>query len=75
MNIIKVCMECGKEIENNIKFDNTLSCLRCGSGDIYQLIELYYDEITLEECFAIYNEDKLACICNADKRQVIFVEE
>ena len=34
-----------------------------------------YEEISLEECFINYHTNKIACICNADERQVIFVEE
>lgn len=34
-----------------------------------------YDEITLEECFIIYNKGKTACECDGDKREVKFVEE
>ena len=75
MNFIKICMECGNEFETNELFDNILSCSNCGCGDIYQVTEEDYIDITLEDCFAKYHTNKVACICNADKKQVIFSKE
>lgn len=34
-----------------------------------------YDKMTLEECFTIYHIGKTACECNADEKEVKFVEE
>lgn len=34
-----------------------------------------YEDITLEECFVYYYTRKVACECNADKKEVIFCKE
>ena len=34
-----------------------------------------YNELNLEECFIKYHENKIACVCNADKKEIEFVEE
>ena len=75
MTFIKSCMDCSNEFETDKLNDNTLVCPKCGSGDIEQVSEAMYDEITLENCFELYHENKIACVCNADERKVIFVEE
>lgn len=75
MNFIKVCMECGNEFETEDLYDNTLSCNNCGSGDIYQASEEDYANVTLEYCFTFYHTNKVACICNADNKEVVFMEE
>lgn len=75
MKVIKTCMQCGHEIEDDIKFDNTLVCSKCGSGDIEQPTEINYNEATLEECFIEYFINKIASVFNADKKEIIFVEE
>lgn len=75
MEFIKTCMDCGKEFEEKKLNNDTISCPKCGSGDIAQVSEAYYDEIKLENCFELYHEDKVACMCDGDKKQVIFVEE
>ena len=75
MKIVKVCMECGHEFEDDIEFDYTLSCPKCGNGDIYQPTKFDYSDISPEECFIIYHENKIACICNADEKELCLVEE
>ena len=34
-----------------------------------------YNKITLEECFVYYHTQHIACICNADKKEVKFCKE
>lgn len=34
-----------------------------------------YKDITLEECFVKYHENKIASECNADNKEIEFVEE
>ena len=34
-----------------------------------------YENITLEECFIKYHNEKICCICDADKKEVIFEKE
>ena len=75
MKFQKICMNCGNEFESNKLFDSTLNCPKCLSGDVHQPTEIDYYDISPEECFIMYHEDKISCECNADKRQVIFVEE
>lgn len=75
MNFMKICMDRGNEFEREELFDSTLSCPKCLSTDIYQVTEAEYDEITLENCFELYHENKVACMCNADEKSVIFMED
>jgi len=35
----------------------------------------YCIEMTIEDCFVKYYTEKIACVCDADKREIIFVEE
>ena len=34
-----------------------------------------YEDITIENCFILYHEKKIASECNADKEEVIFCKE
>ena len=43
--------------------------------DIERRIKMDYSKITLEECFVYYHTGKVACECNADKKEVIFCKE
>ena len=40
-----------------------------------RLNKMDYNKITLEECFVYYHTGKVACECNADKKEVIFCKE
>lgn len=75
MEIIKICMECGNEFEDDIHCEGSLYCPRCGSGDVYQPEELEYDALTLEDLFIIYHKNKLACECDGDSKEICFMEE
>jgi len=75
MKIIKTCMQCGNEIEDDIKFNNTLTCSKCGSGDIDQLAELKYEDITIEEILEEYENNNIEFECHADEKEIEFVEE
>ena len=75
MNFIKICMECGNEFETKDLFDDTLICNKCGCNDINQLQEEDYSNLNLEDCFTEYHTNKIACICNADNKEVIFSKE
>lgn len=75
MKFKKICMNCSNEFETEKLFDNILNCPKCLSGDIYQDKTINYEDTTIEECFIKYHNNKIANECDADKRQVIFVEE
>lgn len=75
MDFIKVCMNCGNEFEDSELFDATLTCPRCASGDIHHAMETDYQDATLEECFITYIKKKIACIFDADTKEIIFMEE
>ena len=34
-----------------------------------------YEDITIENCFILYHEKKIASECNADNKNIKFVEE
>ena len=36
---------------------------------------LKYEDTTLEECFIEYFTNKIASVFNADKKEIVFVEE
>ena len=40
-----------------------------------RLNKMDYNKITLEECLVYYHTGKVACECNADKKEVIFCKE
>ena len=64
-------MEFEKKELNNDK----ISCIKCGSGDIEQVSEADYNEIKIEDCFELYHESKVVCMCDADEKKVVFMEE
>lgn len=39
------------------------------------LKDLNYKNATIEECFVLYHSHKNACICDADKKIILVVEE
>lgn len=52
-----------------------LYCIYCGSDDVEIVDRAEYNELTLEKCFILYYGNKAACVCDGDKKQVIFEEE
>lgn len=74
INIVKVCMECGNEFEDDIHFNNILTCPNCGSGDIHQPVEEDYDERSIGELEEIYTQTNIDCECNADRKQIMYIE-
>lgn len=40
----------------------------------FKNIVIKYENMTIEECFDLYNKN-VCCICNADNRQLSFMEE
>ena len=75
MNFTKVCMECGNVFEDTKLFNGQLSCPKCGCVDIHEPAEEDYHDITLQQCFETYHENKIACQCDGDNKLVIFMEE
>lgn len=55
--------------------NNTLCCIECGSKDIESVDKAEYNEIKVENCFILYHENKVACVCDADKKEVVFEED
>lgn len=75
MKIVKICMECGNEFEDDIKFNDILSCPKCGSGDIAQPTEVDYYDVSMEECFISYFTEHVVFECNGDRKEMVLVEE
>ena len=50
-------------------------CVQCGSKDIESVDRAKYDEIKVENCFILYHVHGVACVCNGDKKEVVFEEE
>lgn len=34
-----------------------------------------YEYLTLEDCFCKYRINNIACVCDADKKKILFLEE
>ena len=75
MEFTKVCLECGNIFESTKLYDDTLLCPQCECGDIDHINQENYCDRTLAEVEEIYEKCKIKCVCDGDKKEIIFEEE